>query len=56
MAVGVAIDSLEDMEIVLRESSPLDKVSTSMTINVPQQLLAMYQLGRVRSRGVDALA
>ncbi len=41
--VGVAIDSLEDME-ALFEGIPLDKVSTSMTINAPAAvLLAMYQ-------------
>ncbi|MFX1367093.1 MAG: methylmalonyl-CoA mutase [Promethearchaeota archaeon] len=40
--VGVAIDSLADME-VLFDSIPLDKVSTSMTINAPAAvLLAMY--------------
>ncbi|MFW9975197.1 MAG: methylmalonyl-CoA mutase [Candidatus Thorarchaeota archaeon] len=40
--VGVAIDSLADME-VLFEGIPLDKVSTSMTINAPAAvLLAMY--------------
>ncbi len=40
--VGVAIDSLADME-VLFEGIPLDKVSTSMTINAPAMvLLAMY--------------
>jgi methylmalonyl-CoA mutase N-terminal domain/subunit len=40
--VGVAIDSLEDMEILFREI-PLDKVSTSMTINATAAvLLAMY--------------
>ena len=40
--VGVAIDSLEDME-TLFEGIPLDKVSTSMTINAPAAiLLAMY--------------
>lgn len=40
--VGVAIDSLEDME-TLFDSIPLDKVSTSMTINAPAAvLLAMY--------------
>ncbi len=42
--VGVAIDSLEDMEIVF-SGIPLDKVSTSMTINAPAAvLLAMYQV------------
>lgn len=40
--VGVAIDSLADMEILFG-GIPLDKVSTSMTINAPAAvLLAMY--------------
>ena len=40
--VGVAIDSLADMERLF-EGIPLDKVSTSMTINGPAAvLLAMY--------------
>jgi len=40
--VGVAIDTLQDME-VLFAGIPLDKVSTSMTINSPAAiLLAMY--------------
>ncbi|WP_313757815.1 methylmalonyl-CoA mutase family protein [Tissierella sp.] len=40
--VGVAIDSLKDME-VLFDGIPLDRVSTSMTINAPASvLLAMY--------------
>jgi methylmalonyl-CoA mutase N-terminal domain/subunit len=40
--VGVAIDSLRDMETLFREI-PLDQVSTSMTINAPAAiLLAMY--------------
>lgn len=40
--VGVAIDSLEDMGILL-EGIALDKVGTSMTINAPAAiLLAMY--------------
>ncbi|HHY69653.1 MAG TPA: methylmalonyl-CoA mutase family protein [Bacillota bacterium] len=51
--VGVAIDSLEDMEIVF-EGIPLDKVSTSMTINAPAAiLLAMYQAVGEK-QGVDA--
>jgi methylmalonyl-CoA mutase N-terminal domain/subunit len=42
--VGVAIDSLEDMRILFSDI-PLDKVSTSMTINAPAAvLLLMYQL------------
>ncbi len=40
--VGVAIDSLADMEILF-DRIPLDQVSTSMTINSPAAiLLAMY--------------
>jgi methylmalonyl-CoA mutase N-terminal domain/subunit len=40
--VGVAIDSLKDMEILF-DQIPLKKVSTSMTINAPAAvLLAMY--------------
>ncbi len=42
--VGVAIDSLEDMA-TLFDGIPLDKVSTSMTINAPASvLLLLYQL------------
>lgn len=40
--VGVAIDTLADMELLFKDI-PLDKVSTSMTINAPAAiLLAMY--------------
>ena len=40
--VGVAIDSLADMETVF-DGIPLDRVSTSMTINAPAPILvAMY--------------
>jgi len=40
--VGVAIDSVEDMHLLL-DGIPLDKVSTSMTINATASiLLAMY--------------
>lgn len=42
--VGVAIDSIEDMRLLFRDI-PLDKVSTSMTINAPGSvLLLLYQL------------
>jgi len=42
--VGVAIDSLEDMEILLNDI-PIDQVSTSMTINATaSMLLLLYQL------------
>ncbi|RJX35719.1 MAG: methylmalonyl-CoA mutase [Desulfarculus sp.] len=40
--VGVPVDTLEDMEVIF-EGLPLDKLSTSMTINAPSAvLLAMY--------------
>jgi len=40
--VGVAIDSVDDMDAVFRDI-PLDQVTTSMTINAPAAiLLAMY--------------
>jgi len=40
--VGVAVDTLADMETIFQDI-PLDKVSTSMTINAPATvLLAMY--------------
>ncbi len=49
--VGVAIDSLEDME-TLFDSVPLDKVSTSMTINATAcTLLALY-IATARRRGI----
>ncbi|MDX6317433.1 MAG: methylmalonyl-CoA mutase, N-terminal domain [Nocardioidaceae bacterium] len=42
--VGVAIDSLDDMRLLL-DDIPLDRVSTSMTINAPASLLLLlYQL------------
>jgi len=42
--VGVAIDSLDDMRVLLN-GIPLDEVSTSMTINAPAALLMLlYQL------------
>jgi methylmalonyl-CoA mutase, N-terminal domain len=50
--VGVAIDSLDDMR-VLFDQIPLDKVSTSMTINAPAALLMLlYQLVG-EDQGVD---
>ncbi|HEV2685912.1 MAG TPA: methylmalonyl-CoA mutase family protein, partial [Actinomycetota bacterium] len=50
--VGVAIDSLDDMR-ALFAGIPLDKVSTSMTINAPASvLLLLYQLVG-EEQGVD---
>ncbi len=53
--VGVAIDSVNDMRILLR-GIPLGEVSTSMTINAPAALLLlMYQLV-AEEQGVPATA
>jgi methylmalonyl-CoA mutase N-terminal domain/subunit len=54
--VGVAIDSIEDMRLLF-DGIPLDKVSTSMTINAPASLLMLlYQLvGEDQGVGGDAL-
>ena len=53
--VGVAIDSVEDMRILLR-GIPLGDVSTSMTINAPAALLLLlYQLV-AEEQGVPASA
>ncbi len=49
---GVAIDSVEDMHVLL-EGIPLDKVSTSMTINATAAtLLAMYIVA-AEERGIS---
>lgn len=54
--VGVSIDSLEDME-TLFSGIPLNKVSTSMTINAPASiLLAMYiAVAEKQGVGMDKL-
>ncbi len=50
--VGVAIDSIEDMEVLFHKI-PLEKVTTSMTINsTAGVLLAMY-LAMAKKRGID---
>ncbi|HUK44412.1 MAG TPA: methylmalonyl-CoA mutase family protein [Gaiellaceae bacterium] len=52
---GVAIDSLADMELLL-DGIPLDRVSTSMTINAPAALLLLlYELVAER-QGVGSSA
>jgi methylmalonyl-CoA mutase, N-terminal domain len=48
---GVAISSLEDMEILLDEI-PLDKVSTSMTINSPAAMVFAFYLAVAKKQGV----
>jgi methylmalonyl-CoA mutase, N-terminal domain len=51
--VGVAIDSLADME-VLFEGIPLDKVSTSMTINSTAAILLAMYIAVAEKQGVPA--
>lgn len=51
--VGVAIDSLEDMEILL-DGIPLDKVSTSMTINAPASVLLAMYIAVAEKQGVSS--
>jgi len=53
--VGVAISSIEDMETLFREI-PLDKVSTSMTINAPAAILLAMYIAIAKKQGVDARA
>ncbi|MGD0003625.1 MAG: methylmalonyl-CoA mutase family protein [Anaerolineaceae bacterium] len=50
--VGVSISSLEDMEMLFKEI-PLDKVSTSMTINAPAAILLAMYIAVGRRQGVD---
>jgi methylmalonyl-CoA mutase, N-terminal domain len=51
--VGVAIDSLQDMELLMR-GIPQDRVTTSMTINAPAAvLLLLYELAAER-KGIAA--
>ncbi|MDQ3193819.1 MAG: methylmalonyl-CoA mutase family protein [Bacteroidota bacterium] len=48
---GVAISSLQDMEILF-EGIPLDKVSTSMTINSPAIMVYAFYLAVAEKQGV----
>jgi methylmalonyl-CoA mutase N-terminal domain/subunit len=50
--VGVAIDSIEDMEVLLR-GIPLDKISISMTINATASILLAMVLTVAKRRGTD---
>ncbi|MFB0536462.1 MAG: methylmalonyl-CoA mutase [Anaerolineae bacterium] len=50
--VGVAISSLEDME-TLFNGIPLDKVSTSMTINAPAAVLLAMYIAVAKKQGVE---
>jgi len=53
--VGVAIDSLEDMETLL-DGIPLDKVSTSMTINATAAILLALYVAVAQRRGIPEAA
>ncbi|MGB9651855.1 MAG: methylmalonyl-CoA mutase family protein [Candidatus Cybelea sp.] len=49
--VGVAIDSVDDMEALL-DGVPLDRVTVSMTINAPAAILLALLLAVARRRGI----
>jgi len=51
--VGVAIDTLADMEILFDEI-PLDRVTTSMTINAPAMVLLAMYIAVAGKRGIPA--
>ena len=50
---GVAIDSLADMEILFSKI-PLDKVTTSMTINAPAAVLLCFYIAAAEKQGVSS--
>jgi len=50
---GVAVSSLQDMEILLQDI-PLDKVSTSMTINSPAAIIWAMYIAAAEKQGVRA--
>lgn len=50
--VGVAIDTIDDMEILFKDI-PLDKVSTSMTINATAFILLAMYIVVAKKQGVD---
>jgi methylmalonyl-CoA mutase N-terminal domain/subunit len=51
--VGVAIDSLADMELLF-DGIPLDTVSTSMTINAPASVLLAMYIAVAEKQGVSS--
>jgi len=53
--VGVSISSIEDME-TLFDQIPLDKVSTSMTINAPAAVLLAMYIAVAKKQGVVSTA
>jgi methylmalonyl-CoA mutase, N-terminal domain len=49
--VGVSVSSIEDMEILFK-NIPLEKVSTSMTINSPAAILMAFYIALAKKQGV----
>ncbi len=52
---GVAVDSIKDMEILLQDL-PLDKITTSMTINSPAPVIWALFIAAAEKRGVPRSA
>jgi methylmalonyl-CoA mutase N-terminal domain/subunit len=50
--VGVAIDSIQDMEVLFHEI-PLEKVSTSMTINATASIILAMYIAVAKKQGAD---
>jgi methylmalonyl-CoA mutase N-terminal domain/subunit len=50
--VGVSISKLDDMEILFKDI-PLDKISTSMTINSTGFILLAFYVALAKKRGID---
>jgi methylmalonyl-CoA mutase N-terminal domain/subunit len=52
---GVAVDTLRDMDVLFRDI-PLDKVTTSMTINGPAIVLLCFYVALADTRGIPRTA
>lgn len=50
--VGVSISSIQDMEVLLKDI-PLDRVSTSMTINSPAAVLLAMYVAVAKRQGIE---
>jgi methylmalonyl-CoA mutase, N-terminal domain len=50
--VGVSISSLQDMEVLFQQI-PLDKASTSMTINAPASILLAMYIAVAKRQGIE---
>jgi methylmalonyl-CoA mutase N-terminal domain/subunit len=49
---GVAVDTLQDMETIF-DGIPLDKISTSMTVNAPAAILLAMYIAVAENQGID---